>query len=940
MIFSFLNKFFDNNEKQIKKLSQTVADINQIEEDYQSLTDEQLKNKTIEFQERLKEGATTDDLLPEAFAVVKNASRRLCGKSWEAGGSNQTWQMIPYDVQLIGGIALHQGKIAEMKTGEGKTLVASLPLYLNALEKKGAHLVTVNDYLARRDAQWIGELYRFLGLSVGIIQSGMNHQDRQDAYNCDITYATNNELGFDYLRDNMVPDLKSCVQRGHHFCIVDEVDSILIDEARTPLIISGPAEDKLEWYQKFATLIPNLQPEKHYVIDEKARSASLTEEGINQMEKWLDVDNLYEENLALAHYLESSLKAYTLYHRDKDYVVKDDQVIIVDQFTGRLMAGRRFSEGLHQAIEAKENVAIKKASQTMATITFQNYFRMYKKLSGMTGTAETEAEEFHQIYNLDVLVIPTNKPITRRDENDLIYKNEAAKFRAIMQEVKEKHEKGQPVLIGTISVETSEKLATLFKKNGIVCQVLNAKQHEREAHIVEEAGLKGAVTIATNMAGRGTDIKLGGPGASKEEKQEILDLGGLAVIGSERHEARRIDNQLRGRSGRQGEPGYSRFYVSLDDDLMRIFGGERIKNLMERLSFDENTPIENSLISKSLESAQTRVEGHNFDIRKHLVKYDDVMNKQREVIYRLRRQILQTATTQDPGDLTNSLPDEDQVSTSDQEKSIPDTKSLQNDFQKQLDKKRFADYLQALTTQPDLAHIIWLTIYQEISDLVELHIQKDAHEDWITKLMDEFKNLLPIEENSLHKLTQEFKKHEDAELIQEKLFDISLQAYRLKEEKLTSPIMRQVEKVVLLRTIDKLWKNHLDVMDDLRTGIGLRGYGQRDPLVEYQSEAFLMFQDLIALLQKNVMRSIYHVGVTINRPDSQKTSPNQVNDMKQQAQKHISNQESQLQATFQQAKQNSQSSSSSTKINPNKKIGRNDPCPCGSGKKYKKCHGR
>src|SRR3989338_2245473 len=633
-VIKFLNTLLgDPQKKDLKRIGKIVEKINTIEAGYQSLSDDDIPKKTAEFKERIGKGESLDALLPEAYALLKFACRRLQGKSWQVRGFDYKWDMVPFDVQLIGGVVLHEGRIAEMKTGEGKTLVCTLPVYLNALSGKGVHVVTVNDYLAERDSEWMGGLYRFLGLTTGVVIHGQNRDEKKAAYAADITYGTNNEFGFDYLRDNMAPSLEALVQRELNFAIVDEVDSILIDEARTPLIISAPAEESTEKYQKYNQLVRLLDENTHYNLDEKQRAVTLTEDGVKKMEELLGVDNIYTDGgFEEVHHIEQALRARAAYKLDVDYVIKDSQVMIVDEFTGRLMPGRRFGQGLHQAIEAKEGLPIKKESRTLATITFQNYFRIYKKLGGMTGTAKTEEEEFRSIYGLDVLEIPTHRPITRMDKSDMVYKNRLGKFTAITRAVKSLHEKGQPVLVGTVSVEKSEALSQMFNAEGIPHHVLNAKFHEQEAEIISKAGQRGAVTVATNMAGRGTDIKLG---------ERVQELGGLVVIGSERHEARRIDNQLRGRSGRQGDPGMTQFYVSMEDDLMRIFGGERMQGLMEKLGLPDDMPIENTFISRSIESAQKKVEGHNFDIRKHLVEYDSVMNTHRDIIYKRRRIILE-----------------------------------------------------------------------------------------------------------------------------------------------------------------------------------------------------------------------------------------------------------------------------------------------------------
>ncbi|HOX41152.1 MAG TPA: preprotein translocase subunit SecA, partial [bacterium] len=832
-----LDKIYNPSRRVINSLELKVAAINSAESNIAKLTDSEMKAKTAEFKAKLantggdptspdglrwasrdREREILSEIEVEAFALLREAMKRV-------------WGERHFDVQLIGGLVLHQGKIAEMKTGEGKTIVAALPLYLNALTGRGVHLVTVNDYLSKHHGEGMGDVFNFLGLTVGIVQSnqetyrfvknhtykhysecdGLNLEQctRKEAYACDITYGTNNEFGFDYLRDNMAPSVEACVQRELNFAIVDEVDSILIDEARTPLIISAPAQESASMYQQFAALVPRLKQGEDYIIDEKDRAVTLTDAGIASMEKLLNVKNIYEAGgITLVHHLEQSLKAETLFKKDKDYVVREGEIVIVDEFTGRLMVGRRYSEGLHQAIEAKEGVQVKQESQTLATISFQNLFRMYDKLAGMTGTAATEAEEFYKIYKLDVVEIPTNKQVARVDLPDRIYKSEAAKFQAVAEDVKERNEKGQPILIGTASVEKNEQFSRLLSKIGVKHEVLNAKQHEREAKIIAKAGFKGAVTVATNMAGRGTDIKLG---------EGVCELGGLHVIGSERHEARRIDNQLRGRAGRQGDPGSSQFFVSMDDDLMRIFGGDRLKNIMNSLGLPDDMPIENKIITRSIESAQRRVEGHNFDIRKHLVEYDDVMNKHREVIYRKRRRILE-------------LPSEES------QDSRPQS---QNENQEKADHQTLKDE-------------ILDTINDEIDATLAVNIE-DA-------------------DKARAELSALFGTEQKLELNPEKLKSFARELYEKREEKFTSSVMRQVERMVYLRTIDMLWVEHLTTMDELRTGIGLRGYGQRDPLVEYKQEAYLMFQNLLKTIESNVARTIYRVEVTVNQPPAPPTS--------------------------------------------------------------------
>ena len=869
-----LDKLFGNlNEREINKITPIVAIVNDLEKDYEKLSDEELKNKTSEFKKRLSDGSSLDDILPEAFATIREAAKRKIDQRH-------------YDVQLIAGIVLHQGKIAEMRTGEGKTLVATLPLYLNGLEGKGCHLVTPNDYLSRVGGGWMAPVYYALGLTTGVVAHEFsavydpNYNDpidrgderlshwkpcsRAEAYKADITYGTNNEFGFDYLRDNMAADLSQLVQRGCNYAIVDEVDSILIDEARTPLIISAPAEESASLYMQFAGLVKNLVASTDYKIDEKERTVSLTDEGMHKMEKMLGIENIYDaKTVALVHHLEEALKAYALFKRDKDYVVKDGEIIIVDEFTGRLMQGRRYSEGLHQAIEAKEGVEVKRESDTLATITFQNLFRMYKKLAGMTGTAVTEAEEFSKIYNLEVVVIPTNREMVRIDHDDAIFKTEEAKLNAVVSDVKSRNANGQPVLIGTVSIQKNEKLSELLKRNGIKHQLLNAKQHEKEAKIISQAGKIGAVTVATNMAGRGVDIILGGKLPDNPNKEEIkvwenehekvLELGGLYVVGTERHEARRIDNQLRGRAGRQGDKGESQFYVSLEDDLMRIFGGDRMKALMDRLGLPDDQAIHHKLISNSIEQAQRKVEGHNFDIRKHLVDYDDVMNKHREVIYRKRKKILD------------------------------------------LDPKT---------------------------------------DDW------------------LHEEIMEMLTEEERPKYLEKTKNIGLEN------------IRQIEKMVYLRTIDTLWIEHLNTMTELREGIGLRGYAQRDPLVEYKEQAYNIFQRLINSIEEQVAEMLLKIEIKqgpaplnlsqTHRPIEMKGADESLAGggvqnsivgsenlpVKNTENKPVGVQSGNGVTVSVRERADAAKGTASTQTRAFPKVGRNDPCPCGSGKKFKKCHGK
>ena len=842
MVMTFLTKIFGSkNERELKKLQPLVDQINSFEAAVKAMGDAQLAQQTLRFKERLANGEPLDDLLPEAFATAREASVRTLG-------------MRHFDVQLIGGIVLHKGCIAEMKTGEGKTLVATLPAYLNALTGKGVHIITVNDYLAKRDTAWMGKLFQFLGLSVGTIVHGMDDKERKTAYGSDITYGTNNEFGFDYLRDNMKFDQNSLVQSELNYVIVDEVDSILIDEARTPLIISGPAEKSTHLYYQVNGIIPKLKRERDFTIDEKARTAVLTEEGVANAEGILKVDNLYDpKHIELLHHINQAVKAHALFKRDVDYIVKNGEVIIVDEFTGRLMPGRRYSEGLHQALEAKENVKIENENQTLATVTFQNYFRMYEKLAGMTGTADTEAAEFKKIYGLDVSVIPTNKVMIRRDFSDVIYKTRREKYEAVMDEIVELNQKGQPVLVGTISIDVSEDLSNKLKKRGIRHEVLNAKNHEKEAEIISMAGQKGAVTISTNMAGRGTDIVLG---------EGVTDLGGLHILGTERHESRRIDNQLRGRSGRQGDPGSSRFYLSLEDDLLRIFGGERITGIMEKLGMEEGEPIEHGLISRAIENAQAKVEGHNFDIRKHLLEYDDVMNQQREVIYKQRREAL-------------------------------DGKNL---------KETILDI-----------------IFDKASGIAEVFAEeKILPEEWDFKGIDEavYKQfnlrISKPDEDTLSGLTSEG--------LAQLIYEAALAAYQEKEALIGPDEFRNLERYILLQTVDQLWKDHLLSMDHLKEGIGLRGYAQQNPLIIYKKEGFEMFQDMISRIQEETLSILYRIQLA--EPEDLKAL----------------HKPEEPQMLF------SGGGTADVKKKPatrsEKKVGRNEPCPCGSGKKYKKCCGK
>ncbi|NLP14175.1 MAG: preprotein translocase subunit SecA [Clostridium sp.] len=908
-MFKLLEKIIGSySDRELKRIMPIIDKIESLEPEMQALSDEQLKAKTPEFKKRLSEGETLDDILPEAFAVVREASKRVLG-------------MRHFKVQLIGGVVLHQGRIAEMKTGEGKTLVATLPVYLNALEGKGVHVVTVNDYLAKRDSEWMGKIYNFLGLSVGLIVHGLNNTERRQAYNCDITYGTNNEYGFDYLRDNMVIYKQDMVQRELNFAIVDEVDSILVDEARTPLIISGAGDKSTDLYTRVDAFVRRLKVKvftetddkqynddiaADYIVDEKASTATLTADGIKKAEEYFGVENLSDpDNLTLSHHINQALRAHGIMKRDKDYVIKDGEIIIVDEFTGRLMYGRRYSNGLHQAIEAKEGVKVERESKTLATITFQNYFRMYKKLSGMTGTAQTEEQEFQSIYRLDVIVIPTNMPVIRKDHNDCVYKTERGKFNAVVKQVVECHEKGQPVLIGTISIEKSEMLSSVLKKRGIPHQVLNAKYHEKEAEIIAQAGKLGAVTIATNMAGRGTDIVLGGnaefmakqemrkKGFSEElinqatgfndtfdeeilnarkvfrelhdgfkkitniEREKVLEAGGLFIMGTERHESRRIDNQLRGRSGRQGDPGESRFYISLEDDLMRLFGSDRLMGMVNALGLEEDEPIERKMLSNAIETAQKRVEGKNFAIRKNVLEYDDVMNKQREVIYSQRKKVL-------------------------------DGENLKENITKMM---------------------------EGIAEgIVNLYCGESQHpDDWDWEGLRSYAQKSYVTEGSLNFSKDQMEKM-TKESLRELILDNMLKRYEEKEQEFGSEFMRELERVVLLRIVDQKWMDHIDDMDQLQHGIRLRAFGQRDPVIEYKFEGFEMFEEMNRNIQADVVKVILNTQIDRNRmPQREKvaepvTASYGGDNVKKPAVKK-------------------------------QKVGRNDPCPCGSGKKYKKCCG-
>ena len=843
MLGQFLTKIFGSqNERVLKKLTPLVDQINTLEAGLKSFDDDALRAKTGDLKTRLSNGSPLDDLLPEAFALVREASIRTLG-------------MRHFDCQLIGGMVLHDGKISEMKTGEGKTLVATLPAYLNALSGRGVHVITVNDYLASRDAEWMGQIYRFLGLRVGCIVHGLTDAERQAAYGADITYGTNNEFGFDYLRDNMKFQQDGLVQRELHFAIVDEVDSILIDEARTPLIISGPAEKSTQLYYHVNGVIPGLKKEADFIIDEKARSVTLTEEGVAHAESLLKVENLYDpKNIDLLHHVQQALKAHSLFKRDVDYIVKNGEVIIVDEFTGRLMPGRRYSEGLHQALEAKENVKIENENQTLASITFQNYFRMYEKLAGMTGTADTEAAEFKKTYDLDVVVIPTNKPMRRTDFSDVIYKTRKEKFDAALEEIVECHEAGQPVLVGTISIDVSESFSKKLKKRGIPHTVLNAKNHEGEAEIIAQAGQKGAVTISTNMAGRGTDIVLG---------EGVTDLGGLHILGTERHESRRIDNQLRGRAGRQGDPGSSRFYLALEDDLLRIFGGERISGIMNKLGMEEGEPIENALITRAIENAQSKVEGHNFEIRKQLLEYDDVMNQQREVIYQQRRETLTGENL-----------------------------------------------------RPSIETIIGETAHNMAMGIANSQ-QHPEEWDWSRlseAVLKQFNFRIDSPDaDTLDGLT--------AEGLAQYIEDAALKIYQEREDDIGADNMRSLERHIMLMTVDSLWKDHLLSMDHLKEGIGLRGYAQQNPLIVYKKEGFEMFQDMVARIKEETVGILYRVQLAESEPVEQLR--------RSQEQKMV----------FSSGGDGPPPKKKPVR-NPQKKIGRNAPCPCGSGKKYKQCCGR
>lgn len=874
-MLKFFGKLLDSNAKEISQLRKIVDSVNRLEPEIQKLKAGDFAKKTAEFKERLAAGTTPDQLLPEAFALVREASVRTIGQRH-------------FDVQMIAAAALHHGKVAEQKTGEGKTLSAIPALYLNALTGKGVHLVTVNDYLARRDAGWMGPIFHMLGMTTSAMISEQSFRydpefedatatdgrlkhlrpiTRKEAYLADVTYGINSEYGFDYLRDNMVSDISQVVQRNYHFAVVDEVDSVLIDEARTPHIISAPDTEATHAYYDYAKLVDKLNREMDFVIDEKLRTAHLTDHGILKVEKMLGITNIYEKDFEVVHHIEAALKARALFHREKDYIVKDNQVIIVDEFTGRLLIGRRFSEGIHQAIEAKENVPIQQESKTLATVSLQNYFRMYEKLAGMTGTASTEAEEFHKIYGLDVVVIPTHRTMIRRDFADSVYKTPRAKYAAIASDIMEANKRGQPVLVGTTSIEKNEIISELLKRKGVPHQVLNAKNHLKEAMIIADAGRRGAVTVATNMAGRGVDIILGGSvpetAGVREQKEwqknhdEVLSFGGLHVIGTERHESRRIDNQLRGRSGRQGDPGSSRFYVSLEDDIMRLFGGDQVARLMTVFKLPEDVPLEHPMVSRAIEQAQVKVEGFHFDSRKHLVEYDDVLNKQREIVYRKRRKILEGESQKDT--------------------------ILQN-------------------------------LSGELGNLVAMYSSEKEGEIDRQKILSEFVSIIPFDGASQEQLLKQLSQAHTAADATEFLITIARDMYDNREKQISPEITRQIERWVSLSVIDSYWMDHLDAVDDLREGIGLRGYGQLDPLVEYKNEAFNMFERLIAGIDSEIIHRIYKVQVSQNAPPAQTVIPKniQTNTIEQ--------------AVVQPA------------VNAAKKLGRNDPCWCGSGKKWKKCH--
>lgn len=918
MFVPFLNKFFDSNEKEVQRLRTIVQQINALEDGMKKLKDKDFAKKTKEYKERVSGGESLDALLPEAFALVREAARRTVG-------------MRHFDVQLMAATALARGRIAEQKTGEGKTLSAVPALYLHSLTGKNVHLVTVNDYLARRDAGWMGPVFDLLGVSVASIINDTSYLfdasytdehtndhrlahlrqvSRKEAYLADVTYGINSEFGFDYLRDNMAQEKDAIVQRDYYFAIVDEVDSVLIDEARTPHIISQPDEAPSEKYYEYAKVVQKLNPEIDYKIDEKLRTAHLTDHGIGKIEKMYGIADIYEKDFDTVYHLEAALKARTLFHKEKEYIVRDNQVILVDEFTGRLMEGRRLSEGIHQAIEAKEGVSIQRESKTMATVSLQNYFRMYDRLAGMTGTAVTEAEEFQKIYKLDVVVIPTNNAVVRNDMPDAVYKTTRAKLSAVVDAIVAAHEKGQPVLVGTTAIDKNEIVSQLLRRRGIKHEVLNAKNHTREAQIIADAGKKGAVTVATNMAGRGVDIILGGDSpkhpdgrpmldmpegkAWKKNHDEVIELGGLFVIGTERHESRRIDNQLRGRSGRQGDPGTSRFFVALDDDIMRLFGGDRISGLMTRFNMPEDVPLEHALVSRAIEHAQVKVEGFNFDVRKHLVEYDDVLNKQREIIYSLRRNILEKAGTSD------------------------------------------------IFTKEE----ILLRIDKSIETLVQLvTASSDAFENFESQndqIVDAFAAIVPFDDNSKKQLVKQLQQLHTSEEKTEFLVNLTHDLYNKKEKQVGSEVTRQIEKIIMLGSIDRLWMDHLDAIDDLRQGIGLRGYAQKDPLVEYKNEAYRMFEQLVFAIDDEIVHRIFKVQIQQQDHTGHhhghmhtNTPASEVSEDAKGKKKDTEKRENLTHTGTPATTENEQSTAGAAL----KKFGRNDPCWCGSGKKYKKCHG-
>jgi preprotein translocase subunit SecA len=875
---AFLKSIIDGNEREVTRLRRTARAVNTFEATMSALSDAELQAKTAEFRSRLEQGESLEAMLPETFAVVREAGVRTVG-------------MRHFDVQIMGGQVLYEGRIAEMKTGEGKTLVATLPVYARALEGRGVHVVTVNDYLARRDAEWMGPIYQFLGLSIGVIQHGLDSAERRAAYNCDVTYVTNNEVGFDYLRDNMAWQVEDLVQRELYFALVDEVDSILVDEARTPLIISGPSQESGELYDKFAQIIPRLKKGEDYTVDEKAHAVPITEAGVAKVEKMLGIQNLYEQrNIELTHQLNAALKAWNLFHRDQQYIVKEGDVIIVDEFTGRLMYGRRYSDGIHQAIEAKEGIKVRGEDQTLATITFQNLFRLYDHLAGMTGTAKTEEREFRDIYGLDVVVVPTNMQMVRKDNSDIVYKSEKAKFDSVVDEIIAEHTKGRPVLVGTRSIEKSELLAAMLRRKGVECNVLNAKYHEQEAEIIKDAGQESQVTIATNMAGRGTDIKLG---------EGVARNGGLHIIGTERHESRRIDNQLRGRSGRQGDPGSSRFYVSLEDEVMRLFGGERMTNIMERVGFTDEQPIESGLVSKSIQRAQGKVENHNYEIRKHVLEYDDVMNKQRAIIYADRRAILEG----------------------------------------KFDSRTF----------------MLQTLEAKVDEAVEENAPENAHpSEWD---LDEMINALELIFPLKRTMSVEDLAGKDREEIRRLLRERAREAYETKESDVTAEILRVVEqRYLLLPIIDRQWVDHLYVMDHLKTGIGLRGYGQKDPRVEYEKEAFEIFESLKNNIADEAIKGVFRVVIEHGPPQpqmmpgAQQFEPIPSGELVPQPvaagrvpQQEVEQMLGPMPGTGRRPQQLHTNKDEEELAKPvhrdQPKVGRNELCPCGSGKKFKRCHG-